>query len=677
MPTKQSPIHSKLMRGEPVEYDTALPEEERKIPSAWVAEALRKGQRVELKNAILTGLLDLRSVHVEEEFILLGGEVRGPIHAFYARFARWVMLHDVSFHDSVNFRGARFADELNCRGSRFLKDVSLEDGTIEGSLIAPAAEFGSSETDNIAFSGCEIGRAVNFKLAVFHGPAQFISLTVRKQANFNGVQFNQKAAFDGAEVGGGLYFRSVEERRVEFVGEARFQGIKVGGNAEFIGTRFKQSAEFSGAKINGHLFFRPEGEQRVEFGGKVRFLGIRVGGQTNFRGARFEQDVTFAQSEIGGSLFFFPEGGHRVEFGGKVAFLGIKVLGQANFRGARFEQEVAFDRSEIGGSFFFSPDGKERVEFRGKASFQGVRAKGQANFSEAVFEGHTFFEEAEFFGGPFFRMTTFIGPASFTAARFRLAGEFQSATFAGLANLRYARFEQEIHFAGAKFHDGLNLRDAHMTTLSFREGDKVAGFDEKSKVDLLGCAYERLEIDDWRQLMTRQAEFSPRPWSHLENVFRASGNDADADAVYYDRRQLESNQIRFGERPARWLVDRFERSVAGYGVKNGLVVLYLVNVLLLGSLVFNLPGALVPVGDTALAYPLTTTDLSSALWNWFSSLGHSVRYLLPIDIPLHRQWQPAYGFFSLYASIHMLLGVVFITTAFATVSGLLRRAHPD
>ena len=231
-----SRVRAKLLRGKPVRFDAEKQsEKQREVPAQWVAEALREGHRVELKDAILTGSLDLQSAHVEQEFILSGGEVRGSVNAFYTRFARWVLFSHVRFQDSVNFKGARFAAELNCTGTHFLKGVTFEDSIIEGSFVSPGAEFGSSEKDPVGFNNCEIRRDAIFVSAVFHGPAQFIDLIVGKQANFSGARFAQLAAFDGAGIDGNLSFSPAGKQRVEFGGEARFHGVKVGGAADFGG----------------------------------------------------------------------------------------------------------------------------------------------------------------------------------------------------------------------------------------------------------------------------------------------------------------------------------------------------------------------------------------------------------------------------------------------------------
>ncbi len=541
-----SKVRAKLLCSEPVRFDAKKQtEKEREVPAQWVAEALREGHRGELVNAILTGPLDLRSAHVKQEFLLSGGEVRGPVKAFYARFARWVAFNAVRFHDSVGFKGARFAAELNCTGTHFLKGVNFEVSIIEGSFAAPGVELGSSKEDQANFNGCEIRRDATFALADFHGPAQFIGLNVRKQASFNGARFEQGVAFDRAEIG-------------------------------------------------GSFFFRPAGKQRVEFGGKARFHGVKVGGQANFRKAQFEQPAFF--------------------------------------------------------------DG-------------------------AVFSGPSLFWEAEFFA-----------PASFVAARFQLAAEFQGTQFQGPADFDYSRFEQEAHFAGAKFGDQLRLRDARMTTLSFQDGDATASFDDKTRVDLLGCAYDRLEIGNWRELMDRQSEFNPRPWSHLEKVLRTAGQDRDADDVYLQRRRVEHKQKWQRGEFGPWLLDSLHALFANYGIRPYQLLYTPILILLLGTALFFHPDAThhESSGQTPSELQKLTgnapdgTNPSNQEFNEFTALDAarlSIRYFLPVEVPLATHWEASdkqYGplRFSDYATGMKLAGWILVPLGIAALTGLLRRVTP-
>ena len=415
-------------------------------------------------------------------------------------------------------------------------------------------------------------------------------------------------------------------------------------------------------------------------------------GEASFVGAEFQKAVSFQRAEFKAGLYFAQPQNPPTTFGGEATFAGMNVGGQADFSGARFEQEATFDGAEIGGSFFFRPEGKQRVEFGGEARFLRVKVGGQANFDEARFAKPAFFEAAVFSGSPFFREAEFSAPVSFVAARFQLAAEFQSAQFQKLLDFSYARFEQEAHFAGAKFGDQLRLRDARMTTLSFQEGGLTAYFDEKSKVDLLGCSYDRLEIDGWRKLMDRQSEFNPRPWSHLEKVLRAAGQDRDADDVYLERRRVEHKQKWQRGEFGPWLLDSLHALFANYGVRPYQLLYTPILILLLGTALFFHPDAThhESSGQTPSEPQKLTgnapdgTNPSNQEINEFTALDAarlSIRYFLPVEVPLATHWEASdkqYGplRFSDYATGMKLAGWILVPLGIAALTGLLRRVTP-
>ena len=304
-----------------------------------------------------------------------------------------------------------------------------------------------------------------------------------------------------------------------------------------------------------------------------------------------------------------------------------------------------------------------------------------------------------FSGGPFFRNVEFSGPVSFAAARFHLAAEFQSARFTGPADFRYARFEQEVHFAGAQFHNELSLRDAHMTTLSFleehkqeeTETKKVAVFHPDFEVDLLGCVYDRLEIGPWHRLMDRQNKnvFHPRPWSHLEKVLRVAGAEAEANDIYYDRREREGKETPFRKRPDRWPLDFIEKIVAGYGVRNRRVLGWITLILVVFTVLFHQPGAVVrkqpdakPAAEKVRTVPAatpnpTTAEAPPVQLGWDEAFAFSLKTFLPINIPVARDWEPRPGGYSAGTTVLIFLGWILIPVALATLTGWMRRAHPD
>ena len=402
--------------------------------------------------------------------------------------------------------------------------------------------------------------------------------------------------FDGAKFTGDLFFRLAGEHRAEFKGEAGFHGMEVGGQAGFNGARFGGEVRFDRAKITGGLFFDPEERCRAEFKGEAGFHAMEVGGQASFNGARFGGEVRFDRAKITGSLLFRPKGEHQAEFAREAGFLGMEVGGQAEFSGACFRGKVHFDRAKITGSLFFRPEGEHQAEFAREAGFLGIEVGGQADFSGARFGGPAYFEGATFSGDVFFNGASFTGSvASFLRASFSLGALFAGTQFACTVAFDHAHFRQQVYFSRTIFDGDLSLREARFRTLSFTHEGQAATFADDVRVDLRGCTYN--EISDWRELMKRMEAPASQPWGQLIRALRAVGEERAAREAYYEWRISAGARIHYSEHKLRYLWDRFQRHVAGYGVRSGPLFLWAGVILALGAVVFAMPGALLPAKD--------------------------------------------------------------------------------
>src|SRR5277367_4476788 len=111
-------------------------------------------------------------------------------------------------------------------------------------------------------------------------------------------------------------------------------------------------------------------------------------------------------------------------------------------------------------------------------------------------------------------------------------------------------------------------------------------------VDLLGCTYERIQVD-WRSLLrypngqSRIRPYDRQPYIELEAALRRAGSADDADAVYAERRRVE-NQNLTGSRKA---LDRIYFLLANYGIDGWHEFFIALFFLGLGMWVFSRPGA--------------------------------------------------------------------------------------
>ncbi len=385
--------------------------------------------------------------------------------------------------------------------------------------------------------------------------------------------------------------------------------------------------------------------------------------------------MRFDGAKITGGLFFRPEEEHRAEFAGEAGFHGMEVGGEADFSGARFGREVRFDGAKVTGDLFFRPEGEHRAEFDGEAGFLGIEVGGQASFSGARFGGPAYFEGASFSSDVFFNGAFFTGSvASFLSASFSLVARFPGTRFACPVAFDHAHFRQQVYFSGTIFDGDLSLRKARFSTLSFAHEGQAATF--AADVDLRGCTYsfiEFIEIDDWRELMERMEPPASQPWGQLIRALRAAGEERAAREAYYEWRMSAGARIHYKEQKLRYLVDRFERHVAGYGVRSGPLFLWAGVILALGAVVFAMPGALLPAKDFPAELSAELELADSGYVAPLRGLAASVRLFVPVEVSVGRHWEPAPGFYSGCAAVLTLLGWILIPVAVASFTGLLRR----
>jgi hypothetical protein len=114
--------------------------------------------------------------------------------------------------------------------------------------------------------------ATFFERVTFQGDADFQSMRIGSNVNFNGVTFQ---------------------------GEARFGGMQIEGDAGFSGTSFGGEADFSGARIGSGAYF-----DGATFQAQTSFINTWIGSNTFFAGAKFQDHVTFQASEFKLDTFF-------------------------------------------------------------------------------------------------------------------------------------------------------------------------------------------------------------------------------------------------------------------------------------------------------------------------------------------------------------------------------------
>jgi Pentapeptide repeats (9 copies) len=318
---------------------------------------------------------------------------------------------------------------------------------------------------------------------------------------------------------------------------------------------------------------------------------------------------------------------------------------------------------------------------------QTLRMGNDAYFPGATFEGGAAFERVQIMGAALFSSQSgggasnltqpahFLHNTSFSGSHFGSGVRFSGVRFDEKADFAGARFEGDAHFEDSVFSGPSSFRSVAFKAVYFSAAETGGKQPFQNDVDLLGCTYERIQID-WRSLLrypNGQPRFHPydrQPYIELEGVLRKSGSDEDADAVYAERRRAENENMKGWRKLGDYIYSLF----ANYGI--GLLHEFIWSLLFLGigMLLFARPRAvLIGSGESG-----AETKIS-----WYQALPLAIHQFLPFGLPAKPRWTPSENIlFSFlpwpfrkaasYANFLHFVGWILIPLAAAVLTGFLR-----
>ena len=543
----------------------------------------------------------------------------------------------------ARFDGARIGSKANFDSSRFAGEATFIGIHIDGQASFHDVQFESKKS--VSFDGAEFTSVAYFLGSIFSGEAQFRSHFCH-QAAFQGTVFRKRVTFSGARIEHRALFRPEPELKLaaaRFEGEVNFADAYFGSSAEFQEASFistEKPVAFDGAKFcSDALFFD------ALFAGEATFIGADIGNNADFSKAQFtgiDKKVSFDRANIRGNATYY-----EVRFAGETSFVDVTIAGQAGFREAQFENKTSFFSAEFHGTTFFQWAKfleKSKPSFLGTLFAHGVFFQGARFYDEVDFGTAVFQVEARFHGVIFdelarFNATRFTGLAGFHAAENLPGTVFAKVTF------DHAVFEGNVRFVGAEFREAVSFQDTSFRVAYFSPLRWVGEEEQfQSTIDLRGCTYERIgwlvsgdpKANDqqsigvaWETLLDHLEPYDRQPYTQLEKVFRAAGQDRYASQVYLKRQRTESKRLRFRTDPVGWIADRFYRWVLNYGVRPLRLIALAVLCIMLGIGTLSISSAAVGKDEKVRRYEGTQAD----------ALALSLNQFLPIEIPMGSQWK--------------------------------------
>jgi hypothetical protein len=364
---------------------------------------------------------------------------------------------------------------------------------------------------------------------------------------------------------------------------------------------------------------------------------------------------------------------------------------------AEFKTACRFLNAKFSGPVQFHSTHFNNITFSSCAFESTVTFAGSQCDANCVFDNTHFANLADF------RTQMFSSSVAFTGSRFQRGARFDLAQFHGPTSFAGVTAESGLHFSGSTFHDNANFRDARLQLLflgipaaetsphRWRVWKKQTPISSSTRflrtVDLRGLTYERIYAD-LDSLFPKIAPFDRQPYSQLEHMFRDSGADQMATKVYLERRSRERKE-KFGLRTVHlWIADWLYRIVANYGVRPFQLGILAVMVLAFATVIFSQPGALESKKAPAIPSSSSTVQASKSV-----AIAMSLKYFLPMDVPLAQDWAPSAKLFTWSlrlrprpvtlpisadwcATFVRVMGSILVGLAIAALTGLLRRIAP-
>jgi uncharacterized protein YjbI with pentapeptide repeats len=639
-------LRHELVQGEMIHFQGNEPSSARTIQAGWLAEAAEANVQIDIKNAIISGLVTLRFVTFQKEVSL-----DNCVFLEVADFSHSTFKRNISFHNSIFQRGATFQAALLEKYGSF-DGITIEGGDGDFTDIYVGNGFSAKQaifrdSGRAVFCRARLDKSADFRGAHFHGKSDFTRIEIDSDTYFGGTVFHRDTDFSNAHFRGDALFRSdlklTTLPSAVFEGEASFIAAQIDGHGAFDGVQFKDNASFNGAHFKGAAFFRENEDRKlpaVVFEREADFTAIEVSSYADFGKARFLGLTKFSGARISGGAIF-----NNAQFQAGVTFYGASIHEHSFFDRVTFEAKVDFREVFFGSGVVF-----RGAAFQGKSRFDSATFKGLADFGS--FCG----DDGESISG-----------ASFTDVIFDYA-DFEGD----------ARFEQAVFSGPTKFYE-TTFRALQLADTGFVDNKKQFA----DVIDLRGCLYDRIQTD-WKCLLDQLKPYDRQPYMQLESAMRRAGQDRAADDIYLARQKVERERHHQSQQYGPWLMSWSYKLLANYGVRPYRLAVLPVILVLLGTLFFSQPSTVQPrdAKDTITSARLVATGSHLSLW---SAFGFSLHQFLPVDIPTAAElipspqpvWSASLNIWVTPANVATFLlrlpGWILVPLGVGALAGLLRR----
>ncbi|HMJ71738.1 MAG TPA: hypothetical protein VK471_00070 [Solirubrobacterales bacterium] len=611
----------------------------------WSAEQAFAG-KLWLSKVRIDGDLNLEMSEINMRVIFDHCEIPGDINLQEA-VTNDVTLFCSQVGGSLTASQLRAKSNLRVIHTSIGGNLSLIDANIDGQLVlngstlgsvtggsngAPALEAGGVHVGSgiVGIDGFTARGQVSLAGATIGGYLDLTGASLNGAAGADGVVTALRA--DGIEIAGAMACR----HPFKAVGIVRLPGAKIGGMVSMVGAviegkldedREVTALHADGMEISGSLICRG-----LNATGIMRLPGVRVRDQISMDDSKIDGTILLSSAVIGQELGLSNV---RLNGCGGPALLGDRMhVGQGAFLDKGFSSigEVSFVDAKIDSTFGFASANLQSNSKAYALNARGVEVAGDVECSAGFSATGTVRLEC----------ARVEGKISLLDATLRVEHHNECAL-----SLRYAT-AREIAMRLSGVCGPIDLGQAAVSCIYDAEGGRLIGrYPDQFLLD--GLTYEVLQepLDAERRLAwiepSQAVHYYPGVYVELANAFRRVGRSGDARKVLIaSERRAQRELKRFSPRR---LWKNFLWLTVGYGYRNWLAFVWLIGLILLGTLVFAVgeecfsplhangpafdPGlmaidATVPVLDTAQGDAWVATGAMAWVTVFLSASGYAL-----------------------------------------------------
>lgn len=508
--SKESDARTAVRRGDKLSFKNS--DDWRTLKAEWIRDAVQKHIKVDIKNAVIEGDLELQYAQCEKEISLVNCEFTGTVNFSYAVFKQKLILDGSDFDKGANFAYATFEYDVSLDNTIFRKPDAEKDDNSDSTPVVftnshVKGTFSMQEASvrdgvDIIFNGAAIDKGTLLRDSRFNGAVDFQAATLGTSGDFQGTSYDKRVTFAGATIGGQMLFQGAafyddadfglahiigpaffsasdndpDSWPAVFHKAAIFTNAHFDAIATFQDAWFRGVASFDGVEVKGSLDFSHDPRKRhrkMRFEKNASFQGLEVGKLMKFDDAEFGGAANFNSAHVGESSSFV-----RANFGGVASFIESRHDGTLAFESTVFQKDVDLSGAVVGADFVLS-----RATCKGMAKLLSMKLGNDAKLKGTSFERQVWLDQ-----------TRVKRNLEMNEVICRGTMNLPGVIIEGDANLARSIFHSDFVFPGGSVKDGIFHNGVFQGPVNFSLTHFDGNADFRNALFLAGLSFQKCVI---------------------------------------------------------------------------------------------------------------------------------------------------------------------------------------